>query len=127
MWTASFDKTALRVMPFETDLSNICPRTGMTPGEKFGGISLSFFGPWTGSHLGSQPGSPGGEPTYHLSPLSTFRLTQSDHTPGLAGPSHPASTQLSSAVCPLVIIVFSSNMKSLSSIGGGGPEARLRS
>jgi hypothetical protein len=51
MWTASFDKTALRVIPFDIDLARIWFKTGMTPGVKFDGISFKSLGPWIGSHL----------------------------------------------------------------------------
>jgi len=51
MWTASFDKTALRVIPFDIDLARIWLKTGMTPGAKLDGISSISLGPWIGSHL----------------------------------------------------------------------------
>jgi hypothetical protein len=51
MWTASFDKTALRVIPFDIDLARIWFKTGMTPGVKFDGISFKSLGPCIGSHL----------------------------------------------------------------------------
>ena len=101
-------------MPFDIDLVKICLRTGRTPGVKFDGISFPSLVPCTGSHLFISLHSSFRD-TYHLSPLSTLRPTQSDHTPGLAGPSHPASIQSSSAVCPFVLRVCSSNAISLSS------------